>query len=93
VLPSGECQRVEAIIWEVETTDAIHDGNGWSGNYSWVRRERVKIDDGLTDRQLITKLREVAGLTGSRAVTERYGEGYMWKHCGAAILTFAHPRY
>jgi hypothetical protein len=79
--------------WIVETTDAINDGMGWSGNYTWVRRATVEVDNNMTERQFITKLRAAAGLNGSRAVTERLGEGYMWKHPGAAVLTFAFPSY
>ena len=80
-------------LWLVETTDAIHDGSGWSANGCWVRRETVEIPDKLTDRQTIRRLRAAAGLNGSRAVTESYSDGYMWKHPGAAILTFAMPEY
>ncbi len=81
------------IVWDVETTDAIHDGVNWSGNYCWVHREEVTLPDHLTDRQVITALRKAAGLNGSKARTDSMGEGYQWKHPGAAILTFALPRY
>ena len=83
----------DTMLWEVETTDAIYDGIGWSANGCWVNRETVTLDCNLTDRQTITALRKVAGLNGSKAVTQSYGEGYMWKHPGAAILTFALPSY
>ena len=83
----------DAIVWEVETTDAQHDGIGWSANGCWVNRETITLDCNLTDRQTVTALRKVAGLNGSKAKTESYGEGYLWKHPGAAILTFAVPRY
>lgn len=80
-------------VWEIETTDAIRDSGGWSANGSWVRRQELKLPDNLTDRQLITALRKVAGLNGSNAKTHSYSDGYIWKHPNAAILTFAVPRY
>ena len=79
--------------WIVETSDAINDGNGWSVNGCWCNREEIILDDNLTDRQVITALRKVAGLNGSNAKTESYSDGYTWKHPGAAILTFAMPQY
>ena len=83
----------DTMLWEIETTDAIHDGISWSANGCWVTRETVTLDCNLTDRQTITALRKVAGLNGSKAVTQSYGEGFIWKHPGAAILTFAVPCY
>jgi hypothetical protein len=83
----------DTILWEVETTDATYDGAGWSGNYCWVRREEVTLPANLTDRQTIAALRKIGGLNGSKAKTESFGEGYVWKHPGAAILTFALPCY
>ena len=80
-------------LWNLETTDACCDGGGWYGNYSWVQREAIELPDGLTDRQVVRRLRAAAGLNGSRAITESYSDGYMWKHPGAAILTFAMPEY
>ena len=81
------------MIWNIETTDAIHDGCGWSANGCWLNRQQVELPDNLTDRQIITRLRKAAGLNGSAAVTEQFGEGYRWKHPRAAILTFADPHY
>ena len=78
-------------LWQVETTDAISDGNGWSGNYSWVNRTELELPDNLTDRQVITRLRAAAGLNGSKARTDTTGDGYAWKHPGACVLTFALP--
>lgn len=80
-------------LWQVETTDAINDGNGWSGNYCWVNRTELELPDSLTDRQVITRLRAAAGLNGSKARTDQMGEGYVWKHPGACVLTFAFPVY
>jgi hypothetical protein len=79
--------------WIVETSDAINDGNGWSVNACWCDRQEIVLDGALTDRQTITALRKVAGLNGSNAKTEYCSDGYKWKHPGAAILTFAMPRY
>lgn len=80
-------------VWIIETSDAINDGNGWSVNGCWVNRQEVTLSDDLTDRQLITALRKAAGLNGSNAKTEQFGEGYRWKHPHAAILTHADPCY
>lgn len=79
--------------WEIETTDAINDGSGWSSNGCWCNRQEITLPDTLSDRQVITALRKAAGLNGVNAKTETYSDGYRWKHPHAAILTFAVPRY
>jgi hypothetical protein len=76
-------------VWIVETTDSI----GGVANGSWVNRIEISLDNDLNKLQLVRVLRKVAGLNGSNAKTQQYGEGFMWKHTNAAILTFAYPMY
>ena len=67
----------------IEMTDTF----GGEANYCWVKRETFEID-GLTDRQIERKARELVGLTGVRCRREDYGDMVRWDVCGACICAF-----
>ena len=66
------------------------DTSGGEANYCWVKRHTFEID-GLTDRQIEMKARELIGLTGVRGVRFDYGDMVEWRphnSCTVAFLTF-----
>ena len=73
------------MTYTVESTDAIHDGEQWSGNYSRVERHTFTIPDDSTDRQVWRKARELVGLTGQRG---RHLHDDTWMPYGAATIVF-----
>jgi len=76
------------MTYTVESTDAIHDGMQWSGNYSRVERHTFDVPDNATDRQVWRKARELVGLTGCRG---RYLHDDAWMPYGTATIVFIYP--
>ena len=82
---------MEAMTYTVESTDAIHDGYQWSGNYSRVERHTFTMPDDATLRQVWTKARSLVGLSGVRG---RYFYDDAWMPYGAATIVFLyHDEY
>ena len=76
------------MTYTVESTDAIHDGYQWSGNYSRVERHTFTVPDDATDRQVWRKARELVGLTGCRG---RYLHDDAWMPYRTATIVFIYP--
>jgi hypothetical protein len=73
------------MTYIVESTDAIHDGDQWSGNYSRVERHTFTMPNDATDREVWRKARELVGLTGCRG---RYLYEDAWMPYGSATIVF-----
>jgi hypothetical protein len=70
----------------IEYTDTF----AGEANYSWVERHTFDID-GLTNRQVELRARELVGLTGIRCSREDYGDMVTWipqPWCTIAFLTY-----
>lgn len=65
------------MTYTVESTDAIHDGYQWCGNYSRVERHTFTMPDDATDRQVWRKARELVGLSGYRGRYVHGDDGWM----------------
>ena len=68
-------------------TIEITDTFGGEANYSWVERKTFDVD-GLTDRQIELKARELIGLTGVRCDRVDFGDMVRWDVRGACICAF-----
>ena len=73
------------MTYTIESTDAIHDGTQWSGNYSRVDRHTFTMPDDATDRQVWAKGRQLVGLSGVRG---RYLHEDSWMPYRAATIVF-----
>jgi hypothetical protein len=81
------------MTYTIESTDAIHDGNQWSGNYShqWsgnysrVDRHTFTMPDDATPRQVWAKARSLVGLSGVRG---RYVYDDAWMPYRTATIVF-----
>ena len=78
------------MTYTVESTDAIHDGHQWSGNYSRVERQTFEVPYDATDRQVWRKARELVGLTGCRG---RYLHDDAWMPYRTATIVFISPHH
>lgn len=76
------------MTYTIESTDAIHDGYQWSGNYSRVERHTFTMPNNATDRQVWRKARQLVGMTGVRG---RYVYDDAWMPYGAATILFLYP--
>jgi len=76
------------MTYTVESTDAIHDGYQWTGNYSRVERHTFDVPDDATARQVWRKARELVGLTGCRG---RYLHDDAWMPYRTATIVFIYP--
>lgn len=74
------------MTYTVESTDAIHDGEQWCGNYSRVERHTFTMPNDATDRQVWRKARELVGLTGQRGRYVHDDDG--WMPYRAATIVF-----
>lgn len=74
------------MTYTVESTDAVHDGEQWCGNYSRVERHTFTMPDDATDRQVWRKARELVGLTGQRGRYVHDDDG--WMPYGSATIVF-----
>jgi hypothetical protein len=73
------------MTYTIESTDAIHDGNQWSGNYSRVDRHTFTMPDDATPRQVWAKARSLVGLSGVRG---RYVYDDAWMPYRTATIVF-----
>ena len=74
------------MIANVEFTDTF----GGEANYCWVERQSFECE-GMTDRQIERKARELVGLSGIRCRREDFGDMVAWyprNSCTVAFLTF-----
>lgn len=77
------------MTYTVESTDAIHDGEQWSGNYSRVERHTFDMPDNATDRQVWRKARELVGLSGYRGRYVHGDDG--WMPYRSTTIVFIYP--
>jgi hypothetical protein len=68
---------------QIELTDTF----GGEANYSWVDRYEFECD-GMTDRQIIRKARQLIGITGVQTVKSDFGDTIQWDITGACIRAF-----
>ena len=73
---------------QVELTDTF----GGEANYSWVRRYEFETD-GMNDRQIERKARELVGLTGVKCDREDYGDMVRWNVRDACVCCFLTFKY
>lgn len=59
-------QYTDIVYFRVEVTDLWRDGDGWTGNYSWVRRYLVPVAAGSRENAIARKIKRVAGIQGMR---------------------------
>ena len=70
---------------EIELTDTFGD----EANYSWVRRYTLNTPDDTTQRALVRRIKQAAGLTGVRCKTDDYGGMIAIRPAGACVVLFA----
>lgn len=70
------------MSWVVEHTDTY----GGEANYCWVRH--LRLPTGLTDRQIVRQAKAFAGLTGVRAQTMGFGDGFEIRPYGICQIVF-----
>lgn len=71
------------MIANIELTDTF----GGEANYSWVHRASFPCD-GMSDRQIERKARELVDLTGIRCSREDYGDMVAWRPHNACLVAF-----
>ena len=73
----------------MNATIEITDLYGGEANYAWVRRYTLNDVDGLTDRQVVRRLKRLADLNGVKSHRLWYdGETSQYKIDGAYITFF-----
>lgn len=78
-------QHNSTMTYTIDSTDAIHDGNQWMGNFSRVERHTFTMPDDATARQVWAKARSLVGLSGFRG---RYVYDDAWMPYGSATILF-----
>jgi hypothetical protein len=74
----------DKIRFDVEYTDTM----GGEANYCWVKRETVFMEEGHTDRQLVTAAKKALGLSGVRTDNQNYGDMIKLVPRGSATVVF-----
>ena len=77
----------ETQVWEAELTDTF----GGEANYSWVRRERLRLAVGSSDRQIVQAAKAAVGLTGVRCERSSTGEGFSLRPYDRCEVLFVEP--
>ena len=70
---------------QLEMTDTF----GGEANYSWVRRYALDTPDDTTQRALVRRIKQTAGITGVRCKTDDYGGMIAIRPVGACVVLFA----
>lgn len=74
----------------------LTDSFGGEANYGWAVREEEEHPDGLTDLQLVRRVKRWAGWTGRRCRVERYDTEFRITPIGArapCMILFAEVQY
>lgn len=64
------------------------DTFGGEANYSWVKREKVKLSPHIKDRELVRIAKRWAGLTGVRCETDNHSDLIAVRPRGMATVLF-----
>jgi hypothetical protein len=70
---------------DIELTDTF----GGEANYSWVRRYTLDTPDDTTQRALVRRIKQAAGLTGVRCNTDDHGGMITIRPVGVCVVLFA----
>jgi Arc/MetJ family transcription regulator len=62
----------------IEMTDLQYDGMGWCGNYCWVNRAEIEIDDDASDAKVNRAIRAAIGIDGDASFTRDAWSGADW---------------
>jgi len=57
-------------------------------NYGWVKRYEFPINSGASQRNIVRRAKSLAGMTGVKADTYDYGDGYTVKPRGYNQVIF-----
>lgn len=76
-------------VIECEYTDTF----GGEANYCWVRRARLVIPKGASDREIVRRIKAEFGLTGVRCEVDAYGDGWTIKPRGMNTVAFGQVAY
>jgi hypothetical protein len=74
----------DEITYEVECTDTF----GGEANYTWVRREEIKVPKGASRRMLIGRAKRAVGRQAVPTRNSELGDGLRMDVVGAAIVIF-----
>jgi hypothetical protein len=68
---------------QIEFTDTF----GGDANYSWVRRAEIDAD-GLSEAQIVRRLRAAVGLNGARGIREEWQDTIAYRWPSRALIAF-----
>ena len=79
---------MHTFMVDCEYTDTF----GGEANYCWVRRAKLELPQGISDRTLVRRAKKALGLSGLRGTMTNYGD--MWEfrphnYCTVAFFTVA----
>ncbi len=74
----------DKINFMVELTDTF----GGEANYSWVKRVKISVKSDASDLKIIRAAKRALNLSGVRAKTERFGDGFMIRPLKMCMVAF-----
>ena len=74
---------------DVEYTDTF----AGEANYSWVRRDRLTIKGGTSDRAIIRRAKAAMGISGLRGRTYCHGDGFEFRPYRMCTVMFVQTVY
>ena len=77
------------VTWDIEVTDTF----GGQANYSWVRRGKLRVPDGISDLALVRRIKSVTGYSGIRGCATVMGDFVEIRFPGRCVVIFASVRY
>lgn len=88
IAPCGEdLKNMRPVRIDIELTDTFSG----EANYSWVRRETIICDNGLSDLAIMRRIKAAIGLTGTRCrVCKQHGDLWEIRPQGLLQVCFAH---
>lgn len=87
ISPCGEDLK---NIWPVSIDIELTDTFSGEANYSWVRRETIICDNGLSDLAIMRRIKSAIGLTGTRCRVYKHGDQWEIRPHGLLQICFAH---
>lgn len=75
--------------YQVELTDLFCG----EANYSWVRRDEIKLSDNASELAIVRAAKAALGISGCRCKRKEWGETITLKPYGSLTIAFITPIY
>lgn len=77
------------LTYNIEVTDTF----GGEANYGWVRREKLKVDESVSDRALVRRAKKRIGWSGMPCRVAHYGDSIELRPHGLCQICFISLQY